>query len=407
MTARPRMMSAQRTYDERARETRAGAPNSTAELFGVRRARSCRTRRQHGDHLPAGEASCRRALISSVGAGARPPLAGIALGGTAGEEEGDAVGSDATSRGGSLVHQGLLYATQQEFLAGTLPFIQRGLELGDLIWVKSTVRNANCLRAALGADARQVVFGDCSQWYRHPVRALAALNRAARKGAGRQRLRMIGEPWYTASPGPQRTEQARHESLLNVALASADAAVLCTYDTRVVDDEVVAQVGMTHPELVVDGGARSSPDYIDPVLFTAGCDSAPLPEPPSSALQLAFDHLGQLATLRAFMTSYATWAGAAAQSVSQFVQAVDEVATNAIEHGGGSGVIRIWTGPQTMSCEISDTGSGLTDPLAGHLPLPPGRAGGCGLWLARQFCDLVEVRSGADGTTVRLHLTLE
>jgi anti-sigma regulatory factor (Ser/Thr protein kinase) len=45
--------------------------------------------------------------------------------------------------------------------------------------------------------------------------------------------------------------------------------------------------------------------------------------------------------------------------------------------------------------------------LAGHLPLPPGRAGGCGLWLARQFCDLVEVRSGVDGTTVRLHLTLE
>jgi anti-sigma regulatory factor (Ser/Thr protein kinase) len=359
------------------------------------------------DRLPGDEASPGRALISSVGVGARSPLAGIALGGTASEEEGDAVGSDGTSRGGSSVHQGLLYTTQREFLAGTLPFIQQGLELGDLIWVKSTVRNANCLRAALGTDARQVVFGDCRQWYRHPVRALAALNRAAREGAGRRRLRMIGEPPCTAGPGPQRTEQARHESLLNVALASVDASVLCTYDVRVLDDEVVAQVGRTHPELVVDGGARSSPDYIDPVLFAAECDSAPLPEPPSSALQLAFDHLGQLATLRAFMTSYATWAGAAAQSVAQFVQAVDEVATNALEHGGGSGVIRIWTGPQTMSCEISDAGSGLTDPLAGHLPLPPGRAGGCGLWLARQFCDLVEVRSGVDGTTVRLHLTLE
>lgn len=311
------------------------------------------------------------------------------------------------SRDGSLVHQGLLYASQAEFLASTLPFIRQGLERGDPIWVMSTVRNASWLRAALGDDARHVVFGDCSQWYRHPVRALAALNRAVRESAGRQRLRMIGEPCWTTHPGPEGTERVRHESLLNVALASADASVLCTYDTRVVDDEVVAQVARTHPELVVDGGARSSPDYTDPALFTAECDSSPLPDAPSSALKLAFDQLGQLATLRAFMTSYATWAGAAAQSVSQFVQAVDEVATNALEHGGGSGVIRIWTDPQAMSCEISDKGSGLNDPLAGHLPLPPGRAGGCGLWLARQFCDLVEVRSGPAGTTVRLHLTLE
>jgi anti-sigma regulatory factor (Ser/Thr protein kinase) len=324
------------------------------------------------------------------------------------EEEGDAVSTDGTSwGGGSLVHQGLLYASREEFLACTLPFIRQGLVRGDLIWVMSPIRNAGWLRAALGADARQLVFGDCNEWYRHPVRALAALNRAVREGAGKQHLRMIGEPWWTTRTGPENTEQVRNESLLNVALASADAAVLCTYDIRVVDDDVVAQVARTHPEMVVNGGTRSSPDYTDPAVFAAECDSLPLPAPPSSALQLAFNQLGQLATLRAFMTSYATWAGAAAQAVSQFVQAVDEVATNAIEHGGGSGVIRIWTDSRSMSCEISDTGSGLSDPLAGHLPLPPGRAGGCGLWLARQFCDLVEVRSSSAGTTVRLHLTLE
>lgn len=331
-----------------------------------------------------------------------PPLAAVP-----GEEEGDGVSTDGTCRrGGSLVHQGLLYGSQEQFLAGTVPFIRQGLERGDPIWVMSSVRNAGWLRVALGADARDVEFGDCVQWYRHPVRALAILNRAVRDGAGKQRLRMIGEPWCTVRTGTEGTERVRHESLLNVALATADASVMCTYDTRVVGDDVVTQVARTHPELVVDGGARSSPDYTDPAVFTAECDSSPLPEPPSSALRLAFNHLGQLATLRGFMTSYATWAGAAAESVTQFVQAVDEVATNAIEHGGGSGVIRIWTSPQAMSCEISDNGAGLSDPLAGHLPLPPGRAGGCGLWLARQFCDLVQVRSGSAGTTVRLHLTL-
>ncbi|MGH3767954.1 MAG: anti-sigma factor RsbA family regulatory protein [Pseudonocardiaceae bacterium] len=309
-------------------------------------------------------------------------------------------------RGKGLVHQGLLYGSEKEFLAGTVPIIADGLRCGDPVWVMSTARNAGWLRTALGVDAQRVVFGDCSQWYQHPVRALAALDRAARVAAGGQRLRMIGEPLWMACPGPESTERARQESLLNLALACCNASVVCGYDTRVVDAEVLAQVARTHPELVVDGGVQLSHDYTDPAEFTTECDSAPLPEPPSSALRLAFDHLGQLATLRVFMTSYATWAGAPVPSVAQFVQAVDEVATNAIEHGGGSGVIRIWTGTDAMSCEVSDTGPGLGDPLAGHLPLPQGRAGGCGLWLARQFCDLVEVRSNPAGTTVRLHLTL-
>jgi anti-sigma regulatory factor (Ser/Thr protein kinase) len=305
-----------------------------------------------------------------------------------------------------LAHQALVYESEQGFLAGTVPFIRDGLECGDPIWIITTVRNAGWLRDELGADARRVCFDDCSQWYRHPMRALAALHRAARPGADGPRLRIIGEPLWTARTSQESRERARFESLVNVALASANASLVCTYDTRVVDSEVVAQVPRTHPELVVDGGARPSPSYTDPAVFSAECDKTPLIEPPASALRLPFDRLGQLATLRAFMTSYATWAGAPAQSVELFVQALDEVATNALEHGGGSGVVRIWTGPQTMSCEVSDTGSGLRDALAGHLPPPPAQASGCGLWLARQFCDLVEVRSDSAGTIVRLHLTL-
>ena len=306
----------------------------------------------------------------------------------------------------ALTHQGLLYGSEEDFLAGTVPFIREGLRRGEPIWAVTTFRNAGWLRAALGADSSRVVFYDCSQWYRHPARVLASLHRAVRASAGGQRLRIIGEPLWTARTEQESREWARYESVVNVALASADAAFVCAYDTRVVAPEVAAQVARTHPELLVDGGVRPSPSYTDPTLFNAECDKSPLPEPPSSALRLVFDRLDQLAALRGFMTSYATWAGAAPQSVEQFVQAADEIATNAIEHGGGSGVLRVWTSPQAMTCEIADTGAGLRDPLAGQLPPPPGRTGLCGLWLARQFCDLVEMRSDSAGTTVRLHLTL-
>jgi hypothetical protein len=32
--------------------------------------------------------------------------------------------------------------------------------------------------------------------------------------------------------------------------------------------------------------------------------------------------------------------------------------------------------------------------------------GGHGLWLVHQVCDLVEIRSGDAGTTIRLHMNL-
>jgi anti-sigma regulatory factor (Ser/Thr protein kinase) len=132
----------------------------------------------------------------------------------------------------------------------------------------------------------------------------------------------------------------------------------------------------------------------------------PLAELPAPVLWLRFSRTDQLATLRDFVTSQASRVGVDSQSVVPFVQAVDEIATNAITHGGGSGVLQIWTGPRTVLCEVSDTGGGLPDPLVGQLPSPPGKLRGCGLWLARQFSDLLEVHSDATGTIVRLHLTV-
>ena len=309
--------------------------------------------------------------------------------------------------GVSSAHRALLYGSEQEFLAGTVGFIRDGLECGDPVRIVTTQRNTAWLQAALGTDARQVAFGDTGQWCGHPVRALAALHRAV-QAASRDghRLRMVGERLWTARAAQERMEWSRHESLVNAVLRSGDAALVCSYDTQVVDPDVVANVGRTHPELVVNGESRPSPGYTDPVVFNAEFNRFPLPELGPPVLWLRFRRLDQLAILRSFVTSHATDAGAVTPSVGQFVQAVDEVATNAVEHGGGSGVLQIWTGPQTIVCEVSDTGTGLLDPLAGRLPPDNCTAHGHGLWLARQFSDLLEVHSDSAGTTIRLHLNL-
>jgi anti-sigma regulatory factor (Ser/Thr protein kinase) len=313
---------------------------------------------------------------------------------------------DTDRSGGSLTHQALLYGSEEEFLTATVPFIRDGLDRGDPIRVATTGRNTGWLKGALGADARHVAFCDSSHWYRHPVRTLAALYQtvqaAARAG---QRLRMIEDPMCTARTRQESREWARYESLVNAALARANAALVCTYDTGLVESDVVAEVARTHPQLVVNGGSRPSSSYVDPAVFNAESDKLPLPEPPPSALRLKFHGVSQLSTLRGFVISYVTWAGAVLQAAEQFVQAVDEVATNAIDHGGGSGLLRVWTDPQRISCDVSDTGAGVRDPLAGRLPTGF-TARGRGLWLARQLCDLVELHSNPGGTTVRLHLAL-
>jgi hypothetical protein len=48
----------------------------------------------------------------------------------------------------------------------------------------------------------------------------------------------------------------------------------------------------------------------------------------------------------------------------------------------------------------------ITDPMAGYRRLPSDAAGGHGLWLVHQLCDLTEIRTSPLGTTIRLHMTL-
>ncbi|HKR51417.1 MAG TPA: sensor histidine kinase, partial [Pseudonocardiaceae bacterium] len=314
---------------------------------------------------------------------------------------------DTAQDGESLTHQALLYRSDEEFLAGIVPFIRDGLSRGDPIHIATADRNTDRLKAALGVDARQVAFRDNSQWYRHPVRTLAAVFRTVQAAAtAGHRLRMIEEPSWIARFAQESKEWARYESLVNVALASVNVTLMCTYDTRVIHPDTVVKVARTHPELVVNGGSRPNPSYADPAVFSAECDRSPLPEPPLPTVRVRFDRVDQLVTLRDFVTFHATHAGATPQRVEQFVHAIDEVVVNAIEHGGGSGVLQFWTGRQTISCEVSDTGGGLRDPLTGHLPPSRCTVRGRGLWMARQFCDLVELRTDTSGTVVRLHLNL-
>ncbi len=92
------------------------------------------------------------------------------------------------------------------------------------------------------------------------------------------------------------------------------------------------------------------------------------------------------------------------EGASDFAVAVNEIVTNAKEHGGGRGRVRVWRQHDELVCEVADEGIGVIDRAAGSVPPPPSIHGGYGLWMARQLCLRVHGRTAAGaGTTVWLH----
>jgi anti-sigma regulatory factor (Ser/Thr protein kinase) len=83
------------------------------------------------------------------------------------------------------------------------------------------------------------------------------------------------------------------------------------------------------------------------------------------------------------------------------VLAVNEVATNAVEHGSGEAQIAIWIGADGLVCEVHDAGP-LRDPLPGLQAPHPSDPRGRGVWIARQLCDSLHVWADSAGTHVRM-----
>jgi anti-sigma regulatory factor (Ser/Thr protein kinase) len=112
-----------------------------------------------------------------------------------------------------------------------------------------------------------------------------------------------------------------------------------------------------------------------------------------------------LSQVRALVLQHAREAGLTEGKANDLVLAVSEVAANTLRHTQSSGTLAIWHDEDEVVCEVRDGGT-ITDPSVGTRKPPPDASGGHGLWLVRQVCDLVELTSDANGTTVRMHMSL-
>jgi anti-sigma regulatory factor (Ser/Thr protein kinase) len=300
----------------------------------------------------------------------------------------------------TLVHEALLYAGLDDFLEGTAAFVHAGLEAGDRVMVAVPEPRLGALRHALDDAARDVGFLDMAAVGRNPGRIIPAVHQALADTPGR-RLRWIGEPVWPGRRTPEAVEGERHEALLNVAFGDAPISILCPYDASRLDAGVLAGAQRTHPTLCVGGHRRESLLYGDP-RDVATAAVHPLAPAPATAAERAID--ADLHGLRRFVADRAGAAGLDGVRLDDFLLAANEGAANVLLHGD-AGVLRIWNDASEVLCEIADRGT-IDDPLVGRRTPGVEQLGGRGLWLAHQLCDLVELRSDASGTVLRLHMTL-
>src|SRR5690242_11322117 len=92
-------------------------------------------------------------------------------------------------------HEAMLYAGEQGFLRGALPFLREGAARGEPALVVVAPAKIAMLRAALGEDASGVRFEDMGRIGGNPARIIPAWTAFVREaGAGGRALRGIGEP---------------------------------------------------------------------------------------------------------------------------------------------------------------------------------------------------------------------
>jgi anti-sigma regulatory factor (Ser/Thr protein kinase) len=302
--------------------------------------------------------------------------------------------------GDGLSHHALFYRDQREFLTCVAGFAHDGLVGSEPVFIAVPGSKERLVGEQLGQESRYIAYADMAETGRNPARIIPAVRSFIDEHPG-QRIRFVEEPVWPGRSAEERYEVARHEALINFAFAGAAASILCLYAADGLADSIAGTVRRTHPGILTGGREQASASYTGPDGMALAFER-PLPAPPAAAEVVSY--LNDLRPMRRLLAGYAGRNGLSDDRTANLVLAASELAANTLRHTSGGGTLRVWHTGLEILCQVEDEGW-ITDPLAGRRRRPAAEPGH-GLWLVNQVCDLVELRSGQAGTTVRLHMRL-
>ncbi|MFC5824285.1 anti-sigma factor RsbA family regulatory protein [Nonomuraea insulae] len=297
-----------------------------------------------------------------------------------------------------FLHPALLYSGDREYVAATTAFVREGLAGGEPVAVAVPAANLALIEAALGPAAADVLLLDMQEAGRNPGRIIPAVLRAFADRHPDDHVRIIGEPIWPGRTAMEYPACAQHEALINLSFTGRRVTILCPYDVVGLGAEVISEAARTHPVLRDASREWFSADYA-PELVVDG-HNRPLDEP-ETCLSLFFDHTN-LSAVRILAAREGEAMGFCGDRLDDIRLAVAELGANSLDHGGGSGTLRVWAEGGRLVCEVSDAGH-ITDPLVGRRPVDPREAGSRGLLIVNLLADLVRVHTRAGATTIRVY----
>lgn len=303
-------------------------------------------------------------------------------------------GDDWTGQG--LLHEGCIYGSDEELAERCVPFVQDGLGRSEAVVFFATEPARQVVLDALGPDRERLalVLGSDDAW-RTGHRMLLFWDQMFTRLSGEGRpWRVLAEPAWLA--GTDGRPWHRFESVVNEVYSSLPCYSLCLHDRRRLPDDALAEVARTHPVLCAGGHRHHSPAYTDPAEYVPTQEPAWTPVP-AGAVRVA---VADASEGRAAVTSTVLDQGLD-DRLDDVAVAVTEIVVNAVE-AGGRPVVSAWGTPDGVVIEVADGAGGGIDPLAGYRPPGQVEETGRGLWLARALADDAAVRSGPDGSAVRM-----
>lgn len=302
----------------------------------------------------------------------------------------------------ALHHTAGFYDSRSRLMSQIVPLLRAGLDRGGPVALAVLPSTQDALRDAFG-DLGAVTLLD------HPDEPVGSSGQTMVVRRARQLRELTGgtgpvtliSEHCSRFDGPDGRFWNELEAAINTAMADIPLVLTCFYPDMPLHQSILDGVQRNHRALLVDGSLRPNAEYRPPqeALTEIPAAAPVLLGPPD--LRLALD-VGRLSEVRAEIEKAMLAAGYRRDRAEDVVFAVNEVTTNAVQHGTAPAEVHLWTAGGACVFEVHDSGE-LGDPLPGVRPPHRGQQQGWGVWIARQTCDALHVWRDDVGTHVRVH----
>jgi anti-sigma regulatory factor (Ser/Thr protein kinase) len=308
---------------------------------------------------------------------------------------------------GRFDHAALIIDAEETIDRRLIPVLREHLRTGRPAMLVVSPTTEQVVRDRLGAAANALEWGHTDAFYQRLGFAYEAFRRYLRdQHASGRSVHVIAEPDIAtdlSAPVDRVAAYLSYEAMCNDAFVDFGCPVTCIWDGRRHPTLVIEGVRSIHDHELTEDGRQANSSFVTARDYLAGRADVAMPEPPEQVdLDLLTSTMAELADGRASVERWAATHGFSETATAQVMMAVNEVLTNALKHGVPPVRLRAWHHGTTLVVHVDDRGGRAIPADAGYRPPTPLQASR-GMWVTRQFADIVLTRSTEDLTAVRMY----